>query len=696
MGSLRPAMRWFRRGRFRVGIGLVVLALTLALGPPTASAATITVNTTADELNADGDCSLREAILAANTNTAVDACAAGSGATDLINVPAGTFTLSIPGAGEDANATGDLDFSSGAALVGAGAAATVIDGAGLDRVLHVLATPGIFVAVQDLTIRGGGGECHGGGIHVEHLAVLVVRDSTLTDNAAGNGGAISNAGRTEIYDSVLSDNVGGHRGGAIWNGDHLSIENSSITGNTFNFSGGCPGSAFFGGGGIFNEGPQLSIEESTLEGNTSSFNAGAINNWFGADLGLARITLSGNSADDRGGGLFNLGTARVENVTVSGNSAIQTGGGIWTGSGTLSLASSTLSGNGSMHGVGGLQNTFGTADVGSTILANSAGGDCSGPINSLGYNLIEDAAGCAIAGDPSGNIIGVDPVLGPLADNGGVSRTHALLPGSPAIDAGNPACPPPHVDQRIAPRPQGSRCDIGAFELETVVRVPQHFLRYRLEQSELTTVITAELFDQFGTMTVELQEGEWLLNPAEKRRQGRDPEPIQREDEHLVCYGLPYMSASDRTVTVENQFGRSTLRVGRPLTFCTAASKTFEGNPGPPPDGVGHFLCYDVRGETPLFPSETLVARDQFGERTIRIDRTRELCNPAGKRVGERFEPIIRPEEHLVCYRITTQTPSLAPLRVITTDQFFGQQTLRVRALERLCTPSTKEHPEGA
>jgi CSLREA domain-containing protein len=690
MGSLRPATRSFRGPRFRVGIGLVVLALTLAVGPPAAYAATITVDTTADELNADGDCSLREAIQAANTNTAVDACAAGSG-TDTINLPAGTFTLSIPGTGDDTNATGDLDFAGSTGLVGAGAAATVIDGARLDRVLHVLATPSIFVGVQDLTIRGGGGECHGGGIHVEHLAVLDVRDSIITDNVAGNGGAISNAGHTEIRDTVLSDNVGGHRGGAIWNGDHMSIENSSITGNRFDFSGGCPGSAFFGGGGIFNEGPLLQIEESTLDGNSSAFNAGAINNWFSGDLSLARITVSGNSADDRGGGLFNLGTARVENVTVSGNSAIQSGGGVWTGSGSLSLSYSTLSENTSMHGVGGLENTFGTADVGGTILANSTGGDCSGAINSLGYNLIEDAAGCVIGGDPSGNILGVDPVLGPLADNGGVSRTHALLDGSPAIDAGNPACPPPHVDQRVVPRPQGSRCDIGAFEREAAVRVPQHFLRYRLEQSELRTVIEGEFFDQFGTLAVELREGEWLLNPAEKRRAGREPEPIEREDEHYVCYGLPYMSVADRFVTVENQFVRSTLRLGRPLTFCTPASKALAGDPGPPPEDAGHFLCYDVRGETPLFPSETLVARDQFGERTIRIDRARELCNPAGKRVGETFEPIVRPEEHLVCYRITTQTPAFAPLTVRTNDQFFSPSTLDVRALERLCVPSTKE-----
>ncbi|NIM52595.1 MAG: CSLREA domain-containing protein, partial [Gemmatimonadales bacterium] len=99
-------------------------------------AATITVNTTDDELNADGDCSLREAITAANTDAVVDTCTAGSG-TDTITVPAGTYTLSIAGTGEDAAATGDLDVTDDLTINGAGADSTIIDGGGIDRVLHV-------------------------------------------------------------------------------------------------------------------------------------------------------------------------------------------------------------------------------------------------------------------------------------------------------------------------------------------------------------------------------------------------------------------------------------------------------------------------------------------------------------------------------------------------------------------------------
>ena len=104
-----------------------------------AGAATITVTSTADSLATDGNCTLREAVQAANTDTAIDACAAGAGA-DTIVVPAGTYTLAIAGTDEDANATGDLDITSAITVSGAAAATTLIDGAGLDRVFHVLST----------------------------------------------------------------------------------------------------------------------------------------------------------------------------------------------------------------------------------------------------------------------------------------------------------------------------------------------------------------------------------------------------------------------------------------------------------------------------------------------------------------------------------------------------------------------------
>jgi len=103
----------------RLAVLAAALALMFAGAPGGAQAAAIVVTTTQDELNSDGDCSLREAITAANADT--------------ITLPAGTYTLAIPGADEDGNATGDLDITSDLNVSGAGADTTVVDGNALDR-----------------------------------------------------------------------------------------------------------------------------------------------------------------------------------------------------------------------------------------------------------------------------------------------------------------------------------------------------------------------------------------------------------------------------------------------------------------------------------------------------------------------------------------------------------------------------------
>ena len=134
---------------------LMTLLLTLgALSSPAQAATTIIVTTTDDELNSDGDCALREAIQAANTDTAVDACPAGSG-DDAITLGAGSYTLTLAGTLEDNNATGDLDIvgSTGDLTVnGAGASSTIIDGGGIDRVLHILNGT---ATINDATVTNG-------------------------------------------------------------------------------------------------------------------------------------------------------------------------------------------------------------------------------------------------------------------------------------------------------------------------------------------------------------------------------------------------------------------------------------------------------------------------------------------------------------------------------------------------------------
>lgn len=136
-------------------LGLLWVALWVMTRLPLASAATIAVDSLADDLDANGNCTLREAIQAANTDAAVDHCAAGQGA-DTIEIPAGTYTLAIAGPQENGNATGDLDITSDLTLAGAGADVSILDGGAtaasqaIDRLLDVRGP--VTVEVRDLAL----------------------------------------------------------------------------------------------------------------------------------------------------------------------------------------------------------------------------------------------------------------------------------------------------------------------------------------------------------------------------------------------------------------------------------------------------------------------------------------------------------------------------------------------------------------
>lgn len=226
---------------------------------------------------------------------------------------------------------------------------------------------------------------------------------------------------------------------------------------------------------------------------------------------------------------------------------------------------------------------------------------------------------------------------------------------------------------------------------EPEVFEPQHYTGYDLSEPE-RFIENVTLVDQFGERRVRVEEAEVLLTPTEKRRTGEEPEPIVDEDAHLVCYGLGVLPVTERTVTVRNQFtDGSRLTTGRATMLCVPASKSVEGPAAAPPEDLDHYLCYDVRAESPRFTSETLGVTDQFGARTARVDRARELCNPVEKRRdGRPAEPILHPEEHLVCYRIASFSPGF-PARTVATNDQFGADTTRVVTLRRLCVPSSKD-----
>ena len=443
--------------------------------PPKASGRPLRVTSLDDELNSDGDCSLREAIAAANTDAAVDACRAGRGA-DAIRLKAGSYVLS---------SAAQLEIAGDLTIRGAGAEDTVIDAAQLSRVLHIA---GWSVELEGLTIQGGlapfdAGILNDGTLFLTHsivrgnsaetsnggitnLGAMVIADSSIVGNVAVqefNGGIFNGAGaRLTLVDSTVSDNTANLSNGGIANLGAMAIVDSLVSGNVATSE---------HQGGIFNGvGATLTLVDSTVSENTANLSNGGINN--AGTLEIFGSSIVGNAAREFNGGIFNAAGATLSlvNSTVSGNTASQSNGGIFS-FGTLELVHTTLTAN--AGGVNG--GVFGGAGsrvtLKSSIVAGNAGRDCTGPILSAGHNLDgDDTCNLTAAGD----VPGVDPMLGPLGDNGGPTETHALLSGSPAIDAIAVAdCTdvdgvPVVSDQRDVARPQGAGCDIGAFERRPV------------------------------------------------------------------------------------------------------------------------------------------------------------------------------------------------------------------------------------
>ena len=274
---------------------------------------------------------------------------------------------------------------------------------------------------------------------------------------------------------------GGGRGGVL----SLLSATASVTISGVTIRG---GRSVGSGGGISSFGP-LTLIDSVVEDNQTVIGEGFQGLGGGiasfGPLTLRGVTVSGNRGVT-GGGIYNRGALVAENSTISGNAAQQSGGGIANaGTGTLSLRHVTVAGNqadsdsnGSGSG-GGIASEGGAVTIVNALLGGNSAGDasaeCSGTVTARGPSLVQTAAGCTLAGDTAAVITGMDPLLGPLADNGGQTPTHALLAGSPAIDAGDAAgCLP--ADQRGVERPQGAGCDVGAFEAEAPAPADQLYV----------------------------------------------------------------------------------------------------------------------------------------------------------------------------------------------------------------------------
>ena len=280
----------------------------------------------------------------------------------------------------------------------------------------------------------------GSQLAVADSAGLIIDGGSANITVSGNNAVrvfeVRSGAKLTLNNLTLA-NGRGAAGGGIANQGALTVTNSTLSGN----------SAFYsGGGGIWNNGGTVIFTNSTLSGNSSIWHGGGIYNWNGGTLTVTNSTLSGNSVTD-------LDYA--------------SGGGIASYGGTLTVTNSTLSGNSAGAGRGGgIESYGGSATLKNTIVANSpSGGNCSVTITNGGYNL--DSDGSCGFGTANNSLSGVDPKLGPLADNGGPTKTHALLAGSPAIDKGNSFGAT--TDQRGVSRPQGAASDIGAFESESTV-----------------------------------------------------------------------------------------------------------------------------------------------------------------------------------------------------------------------------------
>lgn len=320
----------------------------------------------------------------------------------------------------------------------------------------------------------------GGGIYNhawKESGTLTIDSSAVSDNSAGPmGGAIGTEGFEGVADVTVSNctitaNSAVQYGGGIYNDfSVVSVIHSKISSN----------SAGTAGGGIYNAGT-LDISDSTLSGNNSSDAGGAVYTLSGAaTLTVNNCTISGNSAASYGGGVYSDSLSfTLQNSTISGNSAGKSfglsGGGIINYNATLTIKNSTFSNN-SAYLAGAIHNSAATLSIGNTVLDTGGSGANivnSGTGMSQGYNLSSDDGGCYLNGP--GDQINTDPLLGPLQDNGGPTLTHALLPGSPAIDTGDPNfTPPPFYDQRGPgfDRVVNARVDIGSFEVQEPLPTP--------------------------------------------------------------------------------------------------------------------------------------------------------------------------------------------------------------------------------
>jgi hypothetical protein len=407
-----------------------------------------------------------------------------------------TTTVTIADATLDGNTTGSNPGNGGALHVTGPATVSMTNGTVSNNVAAAEGGGLWNSAAGSLTVTGtaltgnvanGAAADQGGGALFNDGGALVVTTATITNNradgAAGSGGGIlNNGGRLVVSNSTLSGNTAMRAGGAIEDnaGTAATITGSTLRSNSTGANPGNGGALHITGAGA------VTVTQSSVLSNTASTEGGGLWNSAVGTLIIDKTTVSANMANGSeagqgGGALFNDGgTLQVSNSTVSANRAVAAGGGL-NNFGAATVLNATFYENNSDSGAGGISNSGSTFVITNTIVAHmtASGADCSG-VTAGAADL--DSDGTCGAG------ITADPLLGPLEDNGGGTLTHALLEGSPALDAGDDAtCDVPpinNVDQRGASRPAAAGCDLGAYEAASFDRIISKYFPQILNQPE--------------------------------------------------------------------------------------------------------------------------------------------------------------------------------------------------------------------
>jgi len=397
--------------------------------------------------------SLRQAVINAN----------GSGGADTINflVIPSPITLT----------TGEIAINEALTIKGPGADNLTVSGNNLSRIFNTTGAPaGAAISINGLTLTGGDEPAAGanGGAILAGNENVNLTDCVITGNLARNhGGAISSDGDLTLTNCVVDNNtvtIGTGEGGGIWHSTgKLLVDNSTISDNTAPSLGGgifTNGDAtvtystisnndvtgiWGDGGGIWQSTGKLYVSYSTISGNTANYFGGGISTYKSQLISVFNSTVSGNTATNADGGGININTvdsAIFNNSTISGNTAGDDGGGIFgSGIGLFTVRNSTVAFNTAADVGGGIYVAGDTLDLVSSIVAKNnsaplAARDISGSVNST-FSFIGSTYGATVNGTP----LTGDPLLGSLDFNGGLTKTHALLAGSPCLNKGldNPA-----------------------------------------------------------------------------------------------------------------------------------------------------------------------------------------------------------------------------------------------------------------